>query len=265
MVEPASKRLRSTAAKQKLSGCFCRELADSCDSLLKENFVESPGKLVSQESVLSTLDLTEEKGLATRAVTKTFSFATINRRKGAYNNVRKAVSFERKEDNASTLDAESEIARTQALISEHRRRGEKLLRGITARVKAGDIVAIEALLKVYRRETELLAAHSEQLDELYERELQFVMRTNCNCTLSLTEKAKLTEEKNMLSKDLSFGLRSGEEVFISEELFVDLVKNVEERYPFLFDIVYTLFPMDNKRKEKGAVHSLSLLMSLRNN
>jgi len=69
----------------------------------------------------------------------------------------------------------------------------------------------------------------------------------------------------LLSKTLSFGLRSGEEVFINEEIFTDLVNNVAEKFPFLFDIVKTLFPSDDRRKEKGAVHSLSLLMSLRNN
>ena len=54
-------------------------------------------------------------------------------------------------------------------------------------------------------------------------------------------------------------------VFFNEEIFTDLVKNVAEKFLFLFDIVKTLLPSDEKRKEKRAVHSLSLLMSLRNN
>lgn len=69
----------------------------------------------------------------------------------------------------------------------------------------------------------------------------------------------------MLSKNRSFGWRTGEEIFISEEIIVDIFNNIEQRFPLLFDIMKTLFPMDDKRKEKGAVHSLSLLMSLRNN
>lgn len=83
---------------------------------------------------------------------------------------------------------------------------------------------------------------------------------------SLTQKkTKLTEEIEMLSKSLNFGSRSAEEVSVNEEIFVDLVNNVAERFPFLFDTVKSLFHTDDIRKEKGAVHSLSLLMRLRNN
>ena len=230
--------------------------------------MESPGKQASQESVLSTLNLSEkDKGLATRAVTKTFPSTTINRRKGAYNNIRKAISFQLKDENPEviTVDAESEMSNVQALIAESRRRGNKLLEDIIARVTVGENDALEALLLAYKRETELLTAHSEILDQLYEREIQHLMSTNNSSTLSQSDKVKLTEEVELLSKTLSFGLRSGEGVFINEEIFIDLVNNVAEKFPFLFDIVKTLFPTNDRRKEKGAVHSLSLLMSLRNN
>ena len=264
-VEPSGKRLR-TDLQQNLSGRFCKERAERLQNELKEHFVESPGKEASQESVPDTLKLTEkDKGLATRAVTKTFPSASLNRRKGAYSNIRKAISFEHKGDNheEATLDGDSEIANVQALIAECRRRGKELLDDIIARVSAGDTDNIEALLLAYKREEELLTIHSQLLDKLYAREIQFLVNTNVNSSLSASEKTKLTEEVELLSKSLSFGLRS--EGYINEDIFADLVNNVAEKFPFLFDIVKTLFPTDDQRKEKGAVHSLSLLMSLRNN
>lgn len=267
LLEPASKRLRSTTTKQKLSGRFCQERNDSFQSALKENFVESPGKQASQESVLSVLNLDEsDRGLATRAVNKAFPSATVNRRKGTYSNVRKAVSFgtNAEKSDTPTLDAESEIANIQGLISVARGKGNELLDDIIARVTAGESNALQALLLAYKRETELLTSYSELLDKLYEREIQFLM--NDSSSLPQSEKTKLTEEVEMLSQTVSFGVRSGEKLFdINDKIFEELVKNVSENCPFLYDIVKTLFPTDNTRKEKGAIHSLSLLMSLRNN
>ena len=263
-MEPSSKWLR-TDLQHNLSGRFCKKRAERLQNELNEYFVESPGKEASQESVLCTLKLTaKDKGLATRAVTKSFPSASLNRRKGAYSNIRKAISFERKGDNheEETLDANSEIGNIQALIAECRRRGKELLDDIIARVSAGDTDNIEALLLAYKREEELVTTHSQLLDKVYAREIQFLVSTN-DSSLSTSEKTKLTEEVELLSKSLSFGLRS--EGCINEDIFADLVNNVAEKFPFLFDIVKTLFPTDDQRKEKGAVHSLSLLMSLRNN
>lgn len=136
LVEPSSKRLRTADVQQKLSGRLRKERADRLQNVLKESFVESPGRETSQESVLGALQLTEkDKGLAIRAVTKTFPSASLNRRKGAYNNIRKAISFEHKEDNPEgvTLDADSEIANIQALTAQCRSRGKELLDDIIAR------------------------------------------------------------------------------------------------------------------------------------
>ena len=166
---------------------------------LKEHFVESPGKEASQESVLCTLKLTEkDKGLATRGVTKTFPAASLNRRKGAYTNIRKAISFEHKGDNhEETLDADSEIGNIQALIAKCRRRGKGLLDDIIARVSAGDTDNIEALLLAYKREEELLTTHSQLLDKLYVSEIQFLVSTN-DSSLSASQNTKLTEEVVLL-------------------------------------------------------------------
>lgn len=58
-------------------------------------------------------------------------------------------------------------------------------------------------------------------------------------SLSVSEKTKLTEEVELLSNTLSFGQRS--EGGINEDISGDLVNNVAEKFPFLFDIVKTLF------------------------
>ena len=110
------------------------------------------------------------------------------------------------------MDAESEITNIQALVAESRRRGNEVLEDIIAKVTTGKINALEALLLAYKRETGLLTTHSEMLDEIYECELQFLMRTNSS-TLSQFEKTKLTEEVDLLSKTLSFGLKSGKKSF----------------------------------------------------
>ena len=179
LVEPASKRVQS---RQKLSGRFCKERGERLQSVLKENFVESPGKQATQEAVLCALQLTEKKkGLATHAVAKTFTSSKLNKRRGVYTNIKKAVSFNREDDKSGTItvDAESEIAKVQALIAEsRRRRGNELLEDIIAKVTTGETNALEALLLAYKRETELLATRSEMLDKIYERELQFLIRTN---------------------------------------------------------------------------------------
>ena len=257
LVEPTSKRVRT------LSGRFGKERSERLQSTLKENFVESPGKQVGQEEVLSVLNLNDsEKGLATRAVNKTFPSACVNRRKGTYGNIRKAISFNT--DAEKSLNQESEIGHVQGLIANARRKGNELLDDIIARVTAGESYAVQALLQAYKRETDLLTSYSQVLDKLYERELQFLMSGNPE-SLSQQKKNKLTAEVEVLSKTVNFGVRSGENVFdINDEMFEKLVKNVAENCPLLYDIVKTLFPSDDSRKEKGAIHSLSLLMSLRN-
>ena len=165
----------------------------------QENFVESPGKQASQESVLGTLNLTEEdKGLAACAVTKTFP--------SAYNNIRRAVSFESTEDEV-TLDAESKIGKTEAVIAECRRSGKELLQDIIARVTAGELDALEALLIAYKRETELLTAHTERLDKLYEREIQLLIRTNSSSTLSQSEKKNTYRGSRGVVQKSKFWLR----------------------------------------------------------
>lgn len=95
---------------------------------------------------------------------------------------------------------DSEVANVQALIAESRKRGNDLLEDIIAKVTAGETNALQALLLAYKTETELLTAKSELLDKIYEREIQFLMRTDQSSTLSQSEKTKLTEEVDLLSK-----------------------------------------------------------------
>ena len=71
-----------------------------------------------------------------------------------------------------------------------------------------------------------------------------------------------------LSKTVNIGLRSGDsdtDVLIEDNIFETQDNTgVSQDCPFLYDIVKCIFPTDDERKHKGAVHSLSLLMSLKN-
>lgn len=53
LVEPNRKRLcaKSSNTKANLSGRFCKARQEKLWSVLNENFVESPGKVMSQETV----------------------------------------------------------------------------------------------------------------------------------------------------------------------------------------------------------------------
>ena len=86
-------------------------------------------------------------------------------------------------------------------------------------------------------------------------------------SLSELDKTKLIQDVETLSKSVNIGLRSGDsdtDVLIEDNIFETLVERVSQDCPFLYDIVKCIFPTNDERKHKGAVHSLSLLMSLKN-
>ena len=114
LVEPDHKKLcaKSSKAKANLSGRFCKARQKNLQSVLNANFVESPGKVVSQETAMNVLDLSEsEKGLATWTVNNVFSSAALNKHTKSYRNIRKLTSFEFEKDSSDEVhpDANSEI------------------------------------------------------------------------------------------------------------------------------------------------------------
>ena len=90
LVEPNRKRLcaKSSNTKANFSGRFCKARQEKLQSVLNENFVESPGKVTSQETVTNVLDLSEsEKGLATRTVNNVLPSASLNKHTKSYRNI----------------------------------------------------------------------------------------------------------------------------------------------------------------------------------
>jgi hypothetical protein len=113
---------------------------------------------------------------------------------------------------------------------------------------------------------ECVSAITESIDIIYQKKLQFMCEHDKKLTGS--ERNQLEDESEKLSKIVNLGVRSGEndaEIEINSAVFQRLKVNFEKDFPLLTEIVQILFPGDSfDRKEKGAIHALSLLVSLKN-
>jgi hypothetical protein len=248
---------------------LCKQRQERFQALLNTNFVESPGKITDKQSVLNVLELDEhDKGLATRAIHKAFPTASIDRKNKTFRNIRKVTSFELKTDPEEIIPVcGTDLSNIRALLAESRQQNSALLEEIISRVKDGKTENIQALLDAHKKQSDLVTYYSETLDKLYEKEITLLMSEKENPSLSESDKLELVKETQALSNSVNLGLRSGEkssDVIVKENIFEILVEKVMHECPLLYDIVKTLFPTDNIRKEKGAVHALSLLMSLKN-
>ena len=264
LVEPERKR----KSVSRSSGRFCKQRQERFQALLNANFVESPGKVTEKQAVLNVLELDEQdKGLATRAIHKAFT-ASIDRRNESFRNIRKVGSFEIKPDTEELVSVcGTDISNIRALLAESRQKNSTLLEEIISRVKDRNTENIQALLDAHKKQSDLVTHYSETLDKLYEKEITLLMNEKEKPALSESDKLQITKEAQALSNSVNFGVRSGEkssDVIVDENIFEILVEKVSQECPLLYDIVKTLFPSDNMKKEKGAVHSLSLLMSLKN-
>ena len=183
LVQPNRKRLcaKSSNTRANLSGRFCKARQEKLQSVLNENFVESPGKVTCQETVMNVLDLSEsEKGPATRTVNNVFPSVSLNKHTKSYRNIRKLTSFEFKKDSTDEVypDANSEILNVQHLLVESRQKLKVCLDDIISRVETGNTEHIEALLKAHRRQSDIVTNYSETLDKLYEKEIKSLKISN---------------------------------------------------------------------------------------
>ena len=109
--EPSVERAKSTEtrledgqevkARVKLSGKFVRQRHENFDNILKDNREEYSGEKISQKDVFQLLSLTdnkENKKMTTLAMQRVFPMATLNKRQGAYEGLRKVVSFSKDEE-----------------------------------------------------------------------------------------------------------------------------------------------------------------------
>ena len=183
--------------------------------------------------------------------------------------IRKSTSFELKKDSSDDVSpvANTDIVNIQNLLVESRQKNNAYLDHIISTVETGSTKHIEALLKEHRKQGDLVTHYSETLDKLYEKEIKSLIAERERPSLSQLDKAKLAADVKTLSKSVNIGLRSGDcntDVLLQDNIFETLVERVSQECPFLYDIVKCIFPTDDKRKYKGVVHSLSLLMSLKN-
>ena len=78
--------------RSNLNSIQCTTRRDEMSAVLRENFVESPGKVASRVDVMNTLK-TENKNLTTRAEKETFKFVKVEKHKDQYKKKHSAFSI----------------------------------------------------------------------------------------------------------------------------------------------------------------------------
>jgi hypothetical protein len=130
-----------------------------------------------------------------------------------------------------------------------------------------DNTFLKTMLQLHNKEIEQVSIISEAIDAEYEKELNFLLEKRDS--LSSGDSQTLVREWDSLSRIVDKGIRRGESLLsmnITGEIFESLQVDFEHNCPLLTSVVKTLFSTDvSHRKEKGTIHALSLLMSLRNN
>jgi hypothetical protein len=216
--------------------------------------MESPGKTTSRVDVMEALE-TDNKSLTTRAVKEAFSSVKVDHRKGEYRNIRRSVSFESSSSTPSfEVRRDSKIHRLKQEVALHKQKAKTMMDCIMSSV---DNTYLRSLLCMYNKEMDCVSALSENIDILYEKELEFLLQHDKK--LSASEQGPLVDEFQKLSNIVNLGVRSGEsiaEVQINSSVFQNLQLNVKKDCPILTGIIEV--------KEKGAIHALALLASLRN-
>ena len=208
---------------------------------------------------------TENKNIVTRAVKQTFHSVVNDRKKGQYKNIRRSMSFESSSDSSSFEHSkDSVIHGLQQELIVHKEKAVSLMDAIKSSVKDP---LISSLISLYNKEMEHVFALTENIDTLYEKELEFLIKQEK--ILSASGKSDLSEEFRKLNDIVNLGIRSGEnfaEMNVTSLLFENIKFDFEENCPLLTEILHALFPKTKRteKKEKGAIHSLALLASLRN-
>ena len=228
-------------------------------------------------SLLSLPDSREGKQMATTAVGKAFgNIITLSRRKSVYKGLKKLAPFSIDEDSTLKLDQGSEISKMKELINTTKVRleGWRTEIGISISDKQCDNLQLKCLFDMYNNEEQKFFSYHEKLDKMYEREIKLLSEKQESTKLPQKLKMQLEKEYSSLSQSLNLGLRKNDldpfAFVFTDENFCELRLNFRKDCPLLFDIMGTLFTIDNeergssKVKELSFVHALSLLMSLKN-
>ncbi|CAB4018602.1 Hypothetical predicted protein, partial [Paramuricea clavata] len=139
---------------------------------------------------------TGNKRLTTRAVKEAFSSVKVDHRRGEYRNIRRSVSCQSSSSTPSfEVRRDSEIHQLQqevALI--HIQKAKTMMDCIMSSV---DNTYLRSLLCMYNKEMDCVSALSENIDILYEKELQFLLQHDKK--LSASEQGPLVDEFQKLS------------------------------------------------------------------
>lgn len=255
--EPAKKRTN-------LTSIGCKRRSEKLQDVLKQKFVESPGKVTSHADVLNALEI-DNKNLATRTVKQVFKSAVNDRKKGEYKNIRCSLSYESSSDGSSfEVRKDSAIHSLQQQVIVHKEKAKVLMDAIKSSVSDP---CVSSLISLYNKEMDCVSTLTNNIDIMYEKELEFLQERGK--VLSASEKSPLVEEFEKLSSIVNLGIRSGTnvaEVELSSSLFENFKADFEKNCPILSNILHVLFPSNehSDKKEKGAIHALALLASLRN-
>ena len=210
------------------------------------------------------------KNVTTRAVCGAFDNASFDKNKRVYKNIRKSLPFaDNMFENDETKSTDTVISNLKEKLGECKAKAKNMTSNIMTIVEQGssDNTFIKAMLQLYNKEIEQISIISEAIDAEYEKELKFLLEKRDN--LSSGDSQTLVHEWDCLSRIVDKGIRRGESLLsmnITDEIFENLQVDFEHNCPLLTSVVRTLFSKDaSNRKEKGTIHALCLLMSLRNN
>ena len=265
--KPNPKRFQPS--KSNIKGKECKIRQDIIDSLIRESFVESPERTMSRNEVMDVLN-TSNANLTTIAVKRVFLSVKLDKHKQEYRNVHKALSSDFCVDSPVERSTNSKISKLQQQLYVHQSKAKSIVGEIMCKLdeKPCDQVYLKALVRLHNGEMESVATLTNAIDSIYERELSLLTeREGCN-KLSASDKISIANEFDHLSSLVNLNIRRGDDILksdISSEVFTNLKLNFERDCPILTDIMHTLFPLKDTpdRKQKGVVHALSLLTSLK--
>ena len=272
-VQKISEHLASVSIKK--SNRYYADRHERYCNILKETLVVKKDAEVSQEEILSLLELGEnsaDKRIATKVVTDSFPEAIFSRRKLTYKNITRSVLFEKvqgevKPQGSSNIkDQKDKIALSSQMIDNWR----KEIMNISLR-RETDMHQIRATLLMYDNEVQKFSKLHQELDDLYETEVKRLMKKNDGDILPQSVQDKMNNELTYMCNRVNFGLRNPDEqvgFLLTDDNSENLRVDFHAECPVLWNVMRSFFPVDTeghtRKKELSFAHAISILMSLKN-
>jgi hypothetical protein len=162
---------------KRLKGSYCQRRQEHLRNVLRDNFVESPGKSTDQDVVMDCLQV-DSKNVTTRAVCGAFDNASFDKNKRVYKNIRKSLPFaDNMFENGETKSTDTVISNLKEKLGECKAKAKNMMSNIMTIVEQGssDNTFIKAMLQLYNKEIKQISIISEAMDAEYEKELKFLL------------------------------------------------------------------------------------------